>query len=389
MTSFVRKRGKSWTYYFEPVINGQQKQISRGGFRTKGEARSALAQAIIDYEERAFLGNNKTRLNMFFEDWLENNVRETKSHTTYLRYQGLYDRYVRNEIGGEYLSAVTPIRIDHTLRAARKTGISETSVQHIFVLLHAIFQRAMRLRLIKDNPCDYVDRPKRARTQTDVLTEEDITAILDVLDLNKPNDRIFYTGFLFALETGCRRGEMCGLEWEDIDLDTRIVTIKRAMTYVNGHVYVGATKTEQSERSVPISETLASILRGFHSWQHEQQTAAGKYRRQNIFDGMEYDFAFAWQNGGYVHPLWWTRQMPKVMTRAGLEKHIRWHDLRHTSATLLIQQGTDLKTVQIRLGHVDGAMVMKRYGHLTERMSAQAVHTIEKTIYRHINSEEN
>lgn len=99
MTSFVRKRGKSWTYYFEPVINGQQKQISRGGFRTKGEARSALAQAIIDYEERAFLGNNKTRLNMFFEDWLENNVRETKSHTTYLRYQGLYDRYVRNEIG--------------------------------------------------------------------------------------------------------------------------------------------------------------------------------------------------------------------------------------------------------------------------------------------------
>lgn len=81
--------------------------------------------------------------------------------------------------------------------------------------------------------------------------------------------------------------------------------------------------------------------------------------------------------------------MPKVMARAGLEKHIRWHDLRHTSATLLIQQGTDLKTVQIRLGHVDGAMVMKRYGHLTERMSKQAVHTIEKTIYQHINSEEN
>ena len=69
------------------------------GFAQKAKPGSALAQAIIDYEERAFLGNNKTRLNMFFEDWLENNVRETKSHTTYLRYQGLYDRYVRNEIG--------------------------------------------------------------------------------------------------------------------------------------------------------------------------------------------------------------------------------------------------------------------------------------------------
>lgn len=381
MTSFVRKRGKYWTYYFEPVINGTRRQISKGGFRTKGEAKSALAQAVLDFEERGFLGNDKTRLNIFFEDWLENNVRQTKSHTTYLRYQGLYDRYLRGQIGGEYLSAVTPMRIEQTLRAARKTGISETTVQHIYVLLHAILQRAERLRLIKDNPCAYVDRPKRERTQTEVLTEQEITAIIHVLDFNKPSDRIFYTGFLFALETGCRRGEMCGLEWQDIDLENRVVTIRRAMTYVNGHVYIGTTKTETSERSLPISETLTQILRLFRAWQRQNQLTAGIYHKQNIFDGLQFDFAFTWPNGGYVHPLWWTRHMPKIIQRAGISKHIRWHDLRHTSATLLIQQGTDLKTVQIRLGHVDSKMVMQRYGHLTDKMSAQAVHTIEKAIY--------
>lgn len=381
MTSFVRKRGKRWTYYFEPIINGKRQQVSRGGFRTKGEAKSALAQAVIDYEERGFLGNNKTRLDAFFEDWLENNVRETKSHTTYLRYQGLYNRYIRGQIGGEYISAVTPIHVEHTLRAARKTGIAETSVQHIYVLLHAIFQRAARLRLIKDNPCDYVDRPKRERTKTEVLTEEEIAAILGVLDMNKDGDRIFYIGFLFALELGCRRGEMCGLEWADIDLEQRIITIKRAMTYVNGHVYVGTTKTEASERCVPISETLAKLLRSFRAWQRAQRLAVGPYRKHNVFDGLEYDFAFSWPNGGYVHPLWWTRQMPKIMKRAELDKHIRWHDLRHTSATLLIQQGTDLKTVQVRLGHVDSKMVMQRYGHLTDRMSTQAVDMLEKVLY--------
>lgn len=382
LTSFVRKRGKTWTYYFEPTINGQQRQISKGGFRTKSEAKSALAQAIIDYEERDFIGNDKTRLNAFFEDWMENTIRPAKARTTYLRYQSVYDKYIRGHVGSEYLTAITPIKVERMLCAARKTGISETTVQHIYVLLNTVMQRAEKLRLIKDNPCKYVDRPQRKKSNTEVLDTNDISEILRTLDTSKPGDYIFYAGFLFALETGCRRGEMCGLEWEDINLSDNLIHIKRSMTYVNGHVFVGSTKTDQSVRCVPISDTLAAILRSFKVWQAEQRLAAGPYRKHNVFDGMEYDFAFSWPDGGYVHPLWWTTHMPKIIKRAGIDKHIRWHDLRHTSATLLIQQGTDLKTVQVRLGHVDSTMVMQRYGHLTDTMSKRAVSAIEQTIYQ-------
>lgn len=381
MTSFVRKRGKTWTYYFEPILNGRPKQISKGGFKSKSEAKTALAQALLDYEERDFIGNNKTRLDTFFEDWMENTIRPTRARTTYLRYSSLYDKHIRPVLGGEYLSAITPIKLDRLVCAARKTGLSETTLQHIYVLLHTILHRAEKLRLIRDNPCQYVDRPQRAHTATEVLTPEDIQAIIEALDMQHPSDRIFYVGFLFALETGCRRGEMCGLEWEDIDLASQQIYIKRSMTYVNGHIFVGQPKTEFSIRTIPISSTLTAILRTFHLWQAEKRLALGAHRKRNVFDGLEYDFAFSWPDGGYVHPLWWTKYIHKITSRADIDKRIRWHDLRHTSATLLIEQGADLKTVQVRLGHVDSTMVMQRYGHFTNAMSNRATSALEQVIY--------
>ena len=381
MTSFVRKRGKTWSYYFEIELNGKRRQISKGGFAKKSDAKSAMAEAIVDYEQRNFLNISKVRLDSFFEDWLENTVRPLRSRTTYLRYQSLYDIYIRPAIGGELLTAITPIKVDRTVRAVRTAGRSETTVQHVYGLLRQVLHRAAQLRLIRDNPCEYIDRPKRAKSTTEVLTEPEILAVVNALDLHNASDYIFYIGFLFALETGCRRGEMCGLEWSDINWETRTISIERALTYVNGHVYVGAPKTEDSVRTLELSPTLTALLRSFRAWQAEERLKFGPYRKHNVFDGLEYDFVFSWPAGNYVHPLWWTKRTPVVMRRAGIDKHIRLHDLRHTSATLLIQQGIDLKTVQNRLGHTDPSMIMQRYGHVTKTMASRAVTELEDAIY--------
>lgn len=381
MTSFVRKRGKTWTYYFEVELNGKTRQISKGGFLRKTDAKSAMAQAIVDYEERNFLNIHKVTLNTFFEDWMENTVRPMRSRTTYLRYQSLYDLYIRPQVGGEKLTAITPIKAERVIRAARAAGRSETTVQHIYTLLSAVLHRAEHLRLIRENPCEYIERPKRAKSNTEVLTEQEIVKVLSVLDLDNQGDYIYYVGFLFALETGCRRGEMCGLEWSDINWDARTLKIERALTYVNGHVYVGEPKTDDSTRTLEFSPTLLTLLRQFRAWQAEKRFQLGPHRKHNVFDGLEYDFVFSWPAGNYVHPLWWTNRTPIIMRRAGIDKHIRLHDLRHTNATLLIQQGIDLKTVQNRLGHVDPTMVMKRYGHVTQKMTSRAVSTLEQSIY--------
>lgn len=382
MTSYVRKRGKTWTYYFEIELNGKRRQISKGGFAKKSEAKSALAEAIVDYEQRNFLNINKIKLDTFFEDWIENTVRPLRSRTTYTRYRSLYDLHIRPAIGGEVLTAITPMKIEQMMRSVRAAGRSETTVQHVYGLARQILHRAAKLRLIRDNPCDYVDRPRRPKNSTEVLTESEILQVVNVLDLNNTSDYIYYVGFLFALETGCRRGEMCGLEWSDIDWDARTITIERALTYVNGHVYVGDPKTEDSVRLLELSPTLLALLKSFRAWQAKKRLKLGPNRKHNVFDGLEYDFVFSWPAGNYVHPLWWTLHTPKIMKRAGIDKHIRLHDLRHTSATLLIQQGIDLKTVQNRLGHADPSMVMQRYGHVTKTMTSKAVSALEDAIYQ-------
>ena len=382
MTSYVRKRGKTWTYYFEIELNGKRRQISKGGFAKKSEAKSALAEAIVDYEQRNFLNINKIKLDAFFEDWIENTVRPLRSRTTYTRYHSLYDLHIRPAIGGEVLTAITPMKIEQMMRSVRASGRSETTVQHVYGLARQILHRAAKLRLIRDNPCDYVDRPRRPKSSTEVLTEQEILQVASALDLNNTSDYIYYVGFLFALETGCRRGEMCGLEWSDINWDARTISIERALTYVNGHVYVGDPKTEDSVRLLELSPTLLALLKSFRAWQAKERLKLGPHRKHNVFDGLEYDFVFSWPAGNYVHPLWWTLQTPKVMKRAGIDKHIRLHDLRHTSATLLIQQGIDLKTVQNRLGHADPTMVMQRYGHVTKTMTSKAVSALEDAIYQ-------
>lgn len=154
MTSFVRKREKPRSYYFEIELNSKRRQISKDGFAKKSDAKSAMTEAIVDYEQRNFLNISKVRLDRFFEDWLENTVR----------------------------------------------------------LLRQLLHRAAQLRLIRDNPCEYIDRPKRVKSTTEVLTEPEMLAVVNALDLHNASNYIFHVGFLFTLETGCRRGEMCGLE---------------------------------------------------------------------------------------------------------------------------------------------------------------------------------
>ena len=122
MTSFVRTRGKTWSYYFEIELNGKRRQISKGGFAKKSDAKSAMAEAIVDYEQRNFLNISKVRLDRFFKDWLENTVRPLRSRTTYLRYQSLYDIYIRPEIGGELLTSITPIKADRKQRCSMCTA---------------------------------------------------------------------------------------------------------------------------------------------------------------------------------------------------------------------------------------------------------------------------
>lgn len=189
---------------------------------------------------------------------------------------------------------------------------------------------------------------------------------------------MFYISFKLALELGIRRGELAGLEWQDIDFKEHIITIRNNIIYSNGHVLMSTPKTDESSRSIYVSKEMLGILKDLMKRQEENKNQYGEFYESNNFDGKDYDLVMTWQNGKYIHPMYYLNKLKKVLTKAKIDKNIRFHDLRHTNATILISQGIDFKTVQSRLGHKDISTTLNIYSHVNKEMQKKATDTLSK-----------
>lgn len=374
MQGNVRKRGNTWSYqYFLGIIDGKKKYKSKGGFKTKGEASKALAQALYEFENGGYVEPKKTTLAIVSLKWLDEYVKPLRKISTYNRYKELINKYLIPYMGNMNIVDIKPHHIEHTLLNIKsECNIGSATLQGIYTLLNTIMNRALIWKLIRDNPCKYVERPKRDKFISNTLTQNDIRSIFSHLDLNKENDYIFFVGLRIVLELGLRRGELCGLEWSDINFDEKVIRIINNMTYSNGHVYVGSLKNDDSYRVLTISDDLLDLLTELKNRQLNDSKTYGEFYKTNIFDNKEYDFILKWSDGKHVHPMYFTNKLPKVLKQCGINKKVRFHDSRHTNATLLLQQNTDLKTIQERLGHGDIRTTMNIYSHVTKEMQIKA-----------------
>ncbi|AAK79280.1 integrase [Clostridium acetobutylicum] len=150
------------------------------------------------------------------------------------------------------------------------------------------------------------------------------------------------------------------------------LTIKNNLIYTNGYVKMSSPKTIESQRSVYISNFILSLLKTLHHKQLENKSNAKEFYKDNMFDGKRYDLIMTWCSGKYIHPMLYTNKIKKVLKAAKINKNVRFHDLRHTNATLLLQQGTDLKVIQERLGHKDIATTANIYSHVNKSMQKAA-----------------
>ena len=133
---------------------------------------------------------------------------------------------------------------------AKNIEISNSTLQSIYTLINTIMNRALKLRLIKENPCKYIERPKREKFTPDILTPSEISTIVNKLDLSNEYDYMFYIALRLTLELGLRRGELAVLEWNNLKLNENSLVIKNNMIYSNGHVYLTTPKTIESIREL-------------------------------------------------------------------------------------------------------------------------------------------
>lgn len=372
MTGGVRKRGNVWYYYFEVgTVDGKRKKIERRGGKTKKEAQTALAEAMVKFNN-GYVEPKKETIGDYLNNWLENHIKENRKVNTYNRYREFIRNNINPNIGNILLKDIKPAHIENMLLTEKKKKLSGTTLQAVYGVINSAFNKAVKLQIIHDNPCKYIDRPKREKFIANILSVEEFNSITESLDTDIYYDYIFKLGLDIVIELGLRRGELGGLEWENVDFKNHCINIKNNLIYSNGRVLVGTTKTDESERTLYISNNLIKILKEHKKIQSTNKVKYGPHYIDNVFNSKKFDFIMTWENGHYVHPNYYTLKFKRVLNKMNFDKNIRFHDLRHTNASLLLEQGVDFKVIQTRLGHSDINTTLNIYSHINLKMQQNA-----------------
>jgi integrase len=238
--------------------------------------------------------------------------------------------------------------LKNTYRTKNNTQVSQQTMRHHYCTLNLIFDYALKLGYMSTNPLVKVKTPKLVKHKVDALSKGEVLAFIKEMDKLPQMQRLMYT---LLLTTGVRRGECFGLQWGDIDFDNRIIRIERNVTYttMNG-ISVGLPKTNAGIREIPITEGVLLLLTDYKASEAQK------------FPLLSNAFLFHAESSPLDprDPTYITKHMKKFMRRVGLPD-MSPHDLRHTCASLLLQSGADIKSVQDILGHSNASTTLNFY----------------------------
>ena len=236
--------------------------------------------------------------------------------------------------------------------------------------LSSMMKTAVQWQYIPVNPCAQVAPPKAEQKETAYLDEHQTAQLIAALE----EEPILYrTIVLLLLNTGLRRGELCGLEWQDIDLDQAVLSVRRNAAYLPGRgVYADTPKTKQSVRSLKIPPHCIPLLLQYESWQTNQRLEMGEHWKGSTR-------LFTTPSGAPIHPDALTNWFGRFVKRHQLP-YITLHGLRHTNATLLIAAGTNLRTVSSRLGHAQTSITANIYTHAIQSADAAAAMALDNLL---------
>lgn len=246
-------------------------------------------------------------------------------------------------------------------------GLSQKTILHHHRLISSILSAAVKWQVIFSNPCDRVEAPKPERKEAKYLDDVQAARLMESLSGESEQRQTIISMLLY---TGLRRGELCGLEWSDIDFNTSVITVQRSSLYLpEKGVFTDETKNSSSMRSIKVSSEVIKTLKRHKAWQREQAFQLGdQWKNSNRL--------FTSQDGDPINPDTITSWFHKFIQKNDLPD-ISIHSLRHTNATLMIAAGTNLQTIAHRLGHSNVITTGKIYSHAIESADAAAAETLQ------------
>lgn len=352
---FQRKDGR---WVMQVWLGDKYKQTyvksEKEGIKKLREAQRELEQGTLP------TGPDQT-LKQYLEYWLEEVHKPTIRLGSYVRYSKLIRLYIVPVIGNVKLQKLTPQQVNTLYRQKEKDGLASKTVNAIHGLLHKALDNAVKWGYVSRNVCDSVSPPRIIKPEMKTLTMEQANKLLDVVHGHRIEMLL-----TLALTTGMRRGELLALRWSDADLEKGTIQVRRTVDFIGKYGYVeNEPKTAAGRRMIVLPSFVVDMLKQHRFQQLELRMKAGSnWQEKNlVFTGLQ---------GNYLNPRYVPKMFDKILVEAGLP-HIRFHDLRHSAATLLLSMGVHVKVVQEILGHSNISMTADTYSHVLPSMQEEAM----------------
>lgn len=378
MRGTVIKRGKKWTVVVDigRDNNGKRKQKWFSGFRTKKEAESELAKIINQIESNTFISPDKMTLAEYLKSWLTDYVEVNLAPATVAGYKVNIEGHVIPVIGHIQLQKLQPSHIqkfyNEKLKNGRldgKGGLSGKSVIYIHRNLREALNYAMKQQLVTRNVADMVELPKQKKYNATFLNEHEVQHLLKAFE-----DTMYYIPVLLAVGLGLRRGEALGLRWKDVDFDNKTIKIEQSLIPTKEGLLFHDPKTEGSKRVITAPNSIINMLSKEKARQEENKEFVG-VGYNNL------DLVVCYNDGSPLHPATFSHNFAKILKKNNLQ-HLRFHDLRHTNATLMLKQNIPAKVASERLGHSTIGITLDLYSHVLKEMQEEAANRLEELIFK-------
>jgi integrase len=348
-------------------------QVSIGGRRltkyaaTQRDCREWLKETIAQVDNGLTFNGARTDLATYFSEWLDI-IKPTVHIRTWQQYSHVAQRHLMPSLGRIKLNDLRPDQIQAVYTSKLEAGIGARTVRLMHAILHRCLNQALKWGLISRNPADAVDKPKQRRLEIVALDLAQTKKLLTVAE----GDRLEAL-FRLAVHTGLREGELLGLRWSDLDPNTGALQVQRQLQRISGQGIVFAdTKTATGRRQVVLGPAMLKQLREHGKRQKEERLFTGeRWCDQGLM--------FTTTIGTPLDPANVLKHFKELLAKAELPD-IRFHDLRHTAASLMLQQGVHPKVVQERLGHSTVSLTLDVYSHVVPSLQRDAADIMDAAL---------
>jgi integrase len=359
-----RKDGRWMARYTVHTAKGPKRRHIYG--RTRQEVAAKLAKAMADRDGGVELDPSRVTMSEYLQRWLKDSVKGNVRPITFESYERLVRVHMVPALGHVKLKALSPAHLQGFYRDRLDAGLSPCTVQRLHAVIHRALKQALRWGLVPRNVSEATDPPTAQRKEIRPLTPEQVRTLLKAAQ----GDRLEAL-YVLAITTGLRQGELFGLKWEDVDLAAGRLSVRRTLTTPKGGRRLGPPKRSKSRRSVKLTARAVEALRV-----HRERQLKEREKLAELWQ--DHAFIFATQVGTPLNRHNYFRRCFKPMLqKAGLPHTVRFHDLRHTCATLLLSKNVNPKVVQELLGHANISQTMDTYSHVLPDMQERAASAMD------------